>query len=155
MDLYLQEGGLAPLEWIDIGGGLPIDYTSNAAPQFEEYVKLLKNNIPELFNGDFPAVYTEFGRALFTKCGWACSYVEYTKVTGKSTSNNEVSFICFKANAILRSCTAVQISLCAPPMFRRCGLIVWLCACHMAPSSPILRCLLFSVLPYYMLLYRD
>jgi diaminopimelate decarboxylase len=71
-----------PLAAIDIGGGMPVDYRSDAGwPRFGEYAAALRERVPELFEGEFKIV-TEFGRSLHAKAGWTASRVEYTKQSG-------------------------------------------------------------------------
>jgi diaminopimelate decarboxylase len=67
------------IEIFDIGGGLPVSYfVDKPAASMEDYVNLLKLNLPELFSGDFKIV-TEFGRYIHANAGWAASRVEYVK----------------------------------------------------------------------------
>ena len=67
---------------IDIGGGLPVNFSSEeVTPTFKEYADLLKLNIPRLFAGEFQ-VKTEFGRAIVAKNGMIITRVEYTKNSG-------------------------------------------------------------------------
>ncbi len=76
----LRKSAGLEIETIDIGGGLPIRYKSDDKEiTFEQYASALKQNIPELFNYN---VITEFGRSVFTDCGWTASRVEYVKETG-------------------------------------------------------------------------
>jgi hypothetical protein len=67
---------------IDIGGGLPVNFASEAAtPTFGDCVAELRATCPELFDGSFRLM-TEFGRALIAKSGVIVTRVEYTKVAG-------------------------------------------------------------------------
>ncbi|CAM5701263.1 Diaminopimelate decarboxylase OS=Streptomyces antimycoticus OX=68175 GN=SSPO_059460 PE=3 SV=1 [Streptomyces antimycoticus] len=67
---------------IDIGGGLPVNFTSDdTAPNFDEYVECLRAYAPALFSGAYQIV-TEFGRSLLAKNGFTAAYVEYTKTSG-------------------------------------------------------------------------
>jgi len=67
---------------IDIGGGLPVNFTSEeTTPSFIEYANLLKENIPVLFSDKYQ-VKTEFGRAIVAKNGVIITRVEYTKNSG-------------------------------------------------------------------------
>ncbi|MQY37224.1 L-glutamyl-[BtrI acyl-carrier protein] decarboxylase [Streptomyces sp. RB17] len=67
---------------IDIGGGLPVDFTDDAdSPTFADHVAVLKQLVPDLFDGSFRIV-TEYGRALMAKNGFVASRVEYTKTSG-------------------------------------------------------------------------
>ncbi|MGW3957653.1 diaminopimelate decarboxylase [Streptomyces sp. NPDC004752] len=66
---------------IDIGGGLPVDFTTDAPCDFEDYVAELRAQSPALFSGRYEIV-TEFGRSLLAKNGFMATYVEYTKAAG-------------------------------------------------------------------------
>lgn len=67
---------------IDIGGGLPVNFAGEAAaPTFHDYAALLRDSIPELFDGTIHVI-TEFGRSLISKSGFILARVEYTKITG-------------------------------------------------------------------------
>lgn len=71
-----------PVELIDLGGGLPVDYLSDEdGPRYAEYAAALRERVPELWSGAFRLA-TEFGRHAFAKFGWAASRVEYTKESG-------------------------------------------------------------------------
>ncbi|AZM89460.1 MULTISPECIES: diaminopimelate decarboxylase [Streptomyces] len=70
------------VDTLDIGGGLPVDFTSDAhAPSYAEYVAALRAAVPALFDGSYGLV-TEFGRSLLAKHGLVLARVEYTKTTG-------------------------------------------------------------------------
>ena len=63
----------------DIGGGLPVRYHSqDPEPSVSEYVAMLRQRIPELFDGRFRLI-TEFGRYVHANAGWTVSRVEYIK----------------------------------------------------------------------------
>ncbi|MBB1254562.1 diaminopimelate decarboxylase [Streptomyces sp. OF3] len=67
---------------IDIGGGLPVDFTTDEpADDFAAYAALLRRRVPGLFDGRY-ALVTEFGRALAAKAGTVLARVEYTKSAG-------------------------------------------------------------------------
>ncbi|WP_432034756.1 diaminopimelate decarboxylase [Streptomyces cucumeris] len=66
---------------IDIGGGLPVDFTSDRAPDFAAYTAHLHKRAPALFDGRYEVI-TEFGRSLLAKNGFTAAYVEYTKEAG-------------------------------------------------------------------------
>lgn len=67
------------IEIFDIGGGFPVSYHEDKpAVPIEEYLQLLKDNLPELFSGEFRII-TEFGRYIHANTGWAASRVEYVK----------------------------------------------------------------------------
>lgn len=74
--------GAPPVDTLDIGGGLPVPFDSDAAaPAFGEYARLLRTEVPGLFDGGYRVV-TEFGRALLAKAGTLLARVEYTKSAG-------------------------------------------------------------------------
>ncbi|MFI0896032.1 diaminopimelate decarboxylase [Streptomyces sp. NPDC020983] len=67
---------------LDIGGGLPVDFTSDATdPTFGAYADLLRAEVPGLFGGRYGIV-TEFGRSLLAKHGTVLARVEYAKSAG-------------------------------------------------------------------------
>ncbi|MDD9382508.1 diaminopimelate decarboxylase [Streptomyces sp. ZAF1911] len=74
--------GRRQVDTLDIGGGLPVNFTSDAAtPTYAEYVSTLRSAVPGLFSGAYGLV-TEFGRSLTAKHGLVLSRVEYTKTAG-------------------------------------------------------------------------
>ncbi|AWZ10652.1 MULTISPECIES: diaminopimelate decarboxylase [unclassified Streptomyces] len=74
--------GRRQIDTLDIGGGLPVDFSSDAGgPGYGEYVSALRSAVPGLFSGAYGLV-TEFGRSLLAKHGLALSRVEYTKTAG-------------------------------------------------------------------------
>jgi len=74
--------GYQQITQIDIGGGLPVNFTSEeVTPSFQEYADILKQEIPQLFSGKY-RVKTEFGRAIAAKNGFILTRVEYTKFMG-------------------------------------------------------------------------
>ncbi|MFJ7078905.1 diaminopimelate decarboxylase [Streptomyces sp. NPDC098781] len=76
------ELGRRQVTGIDIGGGLPVNFTSDeTAPGFDDYVAALHEHAPALFTGGYDIV-TEFGRAVLAKDGFTAAYVEYTKTSG-------------------------------------------------------------------------
>ncbi|MCB5179080.1 diaminopimelate decarboxylase [Streptomyces antimicrobicus] len=78
----VRRTGRRQVDTIDIGGGLPVNFASDAAtPTYEEYVRALREAAPGLFDGSYGLV-TEFGRALLAKHGLVIARVEYTKTTG-------------------------------------------------------------------------
>jgi len=62
------------IQFIDIGGGLPADYTHEDAEGMKEIAEELNTTIPELF--DKYIVYSEFGRFVHANAGWAVSKIE-------------------------------------------------------------------------------
>ncbi len=77
-----EAAGRRQVDTLDIGGGLPVNFTSDAVtPTCAEYVSALRSAVPGLFSGAYGLV-TEFGRSLTAKHGLVLSRVEYTKSTG-------------------------------------------------------------------------
>ncbi|MFJ5217951.1 diaminopimelate decarboxylase [Streptomyces sp. NPDC088354] len=77
-----HEAGRQQVRVIDIGGGLPVDFTSDdARPTFAEYAAVLRATAPGLFDGRYGLV-TEFGRALLARHGTVLARVEYAKSAG-------------------------------------------------------------------------
>jgi diaminopimelate decarboxylase len=67
---------------LDIGGGLPVNFSSEeVTPSFQEYADLLKNKVPLIFTNKYQ-IKTEFGRAIVAKNGVTVTRVEYTKTSG-------------------------------------------------------------------------
>ncbi|MFE7778036.1 diaminopimelate decarboxylase [Streptomyces sp. NPDC057445] len=74
--------GRQQIDTLDIGGGLPVNFTSDEdTPAFADYARLLLREIPGLFDGRYGLV-TEFGRSLLARHGTILARVEYTKTTG-------------------------------------------------------------------------
>ncbi|MFE3328208.1 diaminopimelate decarboxylase [Streptomyces sp. NPDC059176] len=74
--------GRRQVDALDIGGGLPVNFsTDEETPTFAEYARLLRDEIPGLFDGRYGLV-TEFGRSLLAKHGTVLARVEYTKTAG-------------------------------------------------------------------------
>jgi diaminopimelate decarboxylase len=74
--------GRPQIDTIDIGGGLPVNFTSDATtPTYADYARTLKETVPGLFDGRYGLV-TEFGRSLLAKHGTVVARVEYTKSAG-------------------------------------------------------------------------
>lgn len=85
VDLVLeinQKAGFKKIKVIDIGGGLPVSFTSDEdTPSFSDYARILHESSPELFTGEYKVI-TEFGRSIIAKAAYSLAKVEYTKVTG-------------------------------------------------------------------------
>ena len=76
------EAGYQQVTSIDLGGGLPVNFTSDdPGPTYAGYVETLLARVPALADGRYSFV-TEFGRSLLAKNGFLVSTVEYTKVAG-------------------------------------------------------------------------
>ncbi|MEU3251381.1 diaminopimelate decarboxylase [Streptomyces sp. NPDC006997] len=77
-----QRLGRQQIDTVDIGGGLPVNFSSEAtAPTYADYARLLRETVPGLFDGRYGLV-TEFGRSLLAKHGTVVARVEYTKSAG-------------------------------------------------------------------------
>ncbi len=74
--------GRRQIDTLDIGGGLPVNFDSDqTTPTFADYARLLRREVPALFDGNYRLV-TEFGRSLLAKSGLILARVEYTKSAG-------------------------------------------------------------------------
>ncbi|WP_228034771.1 type III PLP-dependent enzyme domain-containing protein [Streptomyces spongiae] len=74
--------GRRQIDTIDIGGGLPVNFASDATtPTYAQYARLLSEAVPGLFDGRYGLV-TEFGRSLLAKHGTVVARVEYAKRAG-------------------------------------------------------------------------
>ncbi|WP_405826572.1 diaminopimelate decarboxylase [Streptomyces sp. NBC_01390] len=77
-----QRVGRRQIDTIDIGGGLPVNFASDAtSPTYAQYARLLADAVPGLFAGRYGLV-TEFGRSLLAKHGTVVARVEYAKSAG-------------------------------------------------------------------------
>ncbi|WP_307790747.1 diaminopimelate decarboxylase [Streptomyces actuosus] len=77
-----RRAGHRQVDTIDIGGGLPVNFASDAtAPTYAQYARLLREAVPGLFDGRYGLV-TEFGRSLLAKHGTTVARVEYAKSAG-------------------------------------------------------------------------
>ncbi|PKW08250.1 diaminopimelate decarboxylase [Streptomyces sp. 1222.5] len=74
--------GRHQIDTLDIGGGLPVNFASEAAaPTYARFARLLREEVPGLFDGRY-ALVTEFGRSLLAKHGTVVARVEYAKSAG-------------------------------------------------------------------------
>ncbi|MGW1956338.1 diaminopimelate decarboxylase [Streptomyces sp. NPDC001920] len=74
--------GRRQIDTLDIGGGLPVNFASDATtPTYAQYARLLRETVPGLFDGRYGLV-TEFGRSLLAKHGTVVARVEYAKSAG-------------------------------------------------------------------------
>ncbi|MFK4149606.1 diaminopimelate decarboxylase [Streptomyces sp. NPDC004065] len=74
--------GRRQIDTLDIGGGLPVNFGSEATtPTHAQYARLLREVVPGLFDGRYGLV-TEFGRSLLAEQGTLVARVEYTKSAG-------------------------------------------------------------------------
>src|SRR5690606_27583113 len=77
-----RRAGRQQVDTLDIGGGLPVNFASEASsPTYGEYARLLRETVPGLFDGRYGLV-TEFGRSLLAKHGTVVARVEYAKSAG-------------------------------------------------------------------------
>ncbi|MFJ8287563.1 diaminopimelate decarboxylase [Streptomyces griseoluteus] len=77
-----ERAGRRRIDTLDIGGGLPVDFTAEATtPTYADYARLLAAEVPGLFDGRYGLV-TEFGRSLLAKHGTVLARVEYAKSAG-------------------------------------------------------------------------
>ncbi|GHH90532.1 diaminopimelate decarboxylase [Streptomyces capillispiralis] len=77
-----RRAGRHQVDTIDIGGGLPVNFASEAtSPTYGQYARLLGETVPGLFDGRYGLV-TEFGRSLLAKHGTVVARVEYAKSAG-------------------------------------------------------------------------
>ncbi|MEV5550222.1 diaminopimelate decarboxylase [Streptomyces sp. NPDC052309] len=77
-----ERAGRRQVDTLDIGGGLPVNFTSEATtPTYAEYARVLREAVPGLFDGRYGLV-TEFGRSLLAKHGTVVARVEYAKSAG-------------------------------------------------------------------------
>ncbi|MDQ0991310.1 diaminopimelate decarboxylase [Streptomyces sp. V3I7] len=74
--------GRRQVDTLDIGGGLPVNFASEATtPTYAQYARLLGESVPGLFGGRYGLV-TEFGRSLLARHGTVVARVEYAKSAG-------------------------------------------------------------------------
>lgn len=66
------------LDWIDIGGGFPVDYGDENSHEIEKYGSMLREKCPELWEGSFEVI-TEFGRYYHAHAGFSLARVEGVK----------------------------------------------------------------------------
>lgn len=77
-----RRAGARRVDTVDIGGGLPVNFTSDeTTPTYAQYARLLREAVPGLFDGRYGLV-TEFGRSLLAKHGTVVARVEYAKTAG-------------------------------------------------------------------------
>ena len=86
------------ISFVDIGGGLPAIYDSNASPPSpEEYADRIKAEHPNLVRHS--QLITEFGRCVHAGCGVAFSKIEYVK---QNSSDRVEATIHLGADFLLR-----------------------------------------------------
>lgn len=104
MDLFREinsaEGSPGKIRIVDIGGGLPVVYADQDAPEsVSGYARILQQKFPILFSREITLI-TEFGRYIHANAGWAVSRIEYIKKF--STGNILVNHL--GADFMLREC---------------------------------------------------
>mmetsp|Transcript_14709 Transcript_14709/g.44196 ORF Transcript_14709/g.44196 Transcript_14709/m.44196 type:complete len:474 (-) Transcript_14709:2563-3984(-) len=72
--------GERQISYVDLGGGLSVNYGKDELPRFDEYGRQMREKCPEAFDGTY-RMYTEFGRSIACKCGIAASTIEIVKMT--------------------------------------------------------------------------
>lgn len=107
--------GFQQVSQIDIGGGLPVNFSSEeVTPTFLEYAELLKRDVPELFSGKY-RVKTEFGRAIVAKSGFIATRVEYTKsMGGRHIATTHAGAQILTRTAFLPDSWPLRVSIFAP-----------------------------------------
>lgn len=95
----INEAQPGKIRWIDIGGGLPVDYHNPSQDALAEYVALLEVHCPQLFDGSYQVI-TELGRWVHAQAGWTATRVEYVK----PTDEGGVAVIHAGADLFLREC---------------------------------------------------
>jgi len=109
-----EHTGRKQVTTLDIGGGLAVDYASEALPSHVDYAESLRREIPGLLRAVeaddnssqcpplFDRVITEFGQSLNAKAGWLASRVEYMKSTADNAA--QIAVIHFGADVCPRQC---------------------------------------------------
>lgn len=91
---------------LDIGGGLPVNFSSDVTtPTFEDYARTLKRMVPSMFaksSNPEKRYITEFGRAIQAKIGFVASLVETVKVSG----GRRIAIIHAGSDMFVRMCYA-------------------------------------------------
>ena len=100
-DLYTEitrRFGAERVAFVDIGGGLPVEYTAaDKPPSLTEFLAAMSAAVPSLFDGKVRLI-TEFGRAVHSGCGFAASRVEYVK----GFADHELAVIHLGADMFMR-----------------------------------------------------
>ncbi|MEI6682642.1 MAG: diaminopimelate decarboxylase [Bacteroidota bacterium] len=93
--------GMAPVSVFDIGGGLPISYIDGIfPPSMKDYAEKIAERAPLLFDPSSFKLITEFGRWVYTNCGWTVSRVEYVK----HEANINTAMLHVGADLFVREC---------------------------------------------------
>eukprot|EP00756_Hemistasia_phaeocysticola_P049366 Hpha_TRINITY_DN23831_c0_g1::TRINITY_DN23831_c0_g1_i1::g.109810::m.109810/K01586/lysA; diaminopimelate decarboxylase len=94
--------GHRQVECLDIGGGLPANYSSDAMeaeknPSVQSYAAHLRREVPQLFTGEYEVV-TEFGQSINAKAGVLVSKIEWMK----GTPDSPMAIVHFGASECVR-----------------------------------------------------
>lgn len=93
--------GYKQISVIDIGGGLATNFEDDVLkPTFASYAAALRQAVPELFNGHFHRVISEFGASCHIKFGWLASRIEYTK----DYDGGRIAIIHAGSELLMRAC---------------------------------------------------
>ena len=93
--------GYKQISVIDIGGGLATNFEDDELkPTFASYAAALRQAVPELFNGYFDRVISEFGASCHIKFGWLASRIQYTK----DYDGGRIAIIHAGSELLLRAC---------------------------------------------------
>ncbi len=96
-----KQTGMTPVSVFDIGGGLPISYIDrDIPPSMKEYAEKIEERAPLLFDPSCFKLITEFGRWVYTNCGWTVSRVEYVK----HEANINTAMLHVGADLFVREC---------------------------------------------------
>eukprot|EP00510_Aplanochytrium_minuta_P007705 CAMPEP_0184039098 /NCGR_PEP_ID=MMETSP0955-20130417/50656_1 /TAXON_ID=627963 /ORGANISM="Aplanochytrium sp, Strain PBS07" /LENGTH=452 /DNA_ID=CAMNT_0026328067 /DNA_START=47 /DNA_END=1405 /DNA_ORIENTATION=+ len=103
-----KAAGKQKVRFLDIGGGLSVDYLSGTDSSyernknvtlFETYFTQLREAVPDIFTSKYN-IYTEFGRSIVQKSGFLVSKVENTKIV----DGRNLAICHIGANLVLRTC---------------------------------------------------
>lgn len=86
------------ISFIDIGGGIPADYSDNPQPGLNAYVEKIIERCPDLFSRY--KVITEFGHFIHAHASWAISDIEY--ILEPSKGSQKVALIHIGADMFVR-----------------------------------------------------
>eukprot|EP00039_Didymoeca_costata_P015338 m.259021 g.259021 ORF g.259021 m.259021 type:complete len:462 (+) comp16200_c0_seq12:3218-4603(+) len=109
------------ISFLDLGGGISVDYMSEKLPEFSSYASLLREQVPELFEEKkFENLYTEFGRSIVCKSGTSFTTVESVKMTIQEGVERPTALCHLGSNHFLRPVYASdkyshRISVHKPP----------------------------------------
>jgi diaminopimelate decarboxylase len=99
-----EQAGKQQITCLDIGGGLPANFWGDSweskehnVPTFKQYAAALREEVPELFAGNFKVV-TEFGQSINAKTGFLASRVEWMK----GSDAHPIAIVHFGADCCVR-----------------------------------------------------